>query len=228
MGMKDDEFRLAVISQNLANISTPGYKRQVAVASSFDMQLDAAGASNPGAANRAALDTAAGAFRHTGLATDVAVEGDGFFELVGESGPVYTRQGNLRVDVQGRLVGNQDLPVSGRGGPISLSNAPFTIAANGDIHQGDRIVGQLRLVHFDKPELLAAQGQGTYTAGGARMSDGGESIRLRIGFQEQSNVNSAQEMVRLTETVRHFEAMQKAVQGYDDTLGNTIRKLGEF
>jgi flagellar basal body rod protein FlgG len=51
---------------------------------------------------------------------------------------------------------------------------------------------------------------------------------LRTGFLETSNVSSPQEMVRLTETVRHFESLQRLVQGYDETLEKTIRKLGEF
>ena len=52
--------------------------------------------------------------------------------------------------------------------------------------------------------------------------------QLRAGYQENSNVNSAEEMVRLTETVRHFEAMQKAMQGYGEVYEQTLRKLGEF
>jgi len=51
---------------------------------------------------------------------------------------------------------------------------------------------------------------------------------MRSGYQESSNVNSSQEMVRMTETVRHFEAMQKIMQGYGDSLDNSIKKLGEF
>jgi flagellar basal body rod protein FlgG len=225
--MKSDEIRLNAISQNLANISTPGYKKQIAVASAFSQQLAIAGEAAPSVASLT-LDSSAGALRHTGAATDLAIEGGGFFELAGENGPVYTRQASLRVDVQGRLVGAQNLPLMGSTGPVHLANEPYSIGANGDIKQADRVVATIKLVHFDKPGQLAPVGNGMYAIGAAHLDDTPQAIHLRTGFQETSNVNSAQEMVRLTETVRHFESMQKLVQGYDDSLEKAIRKLGEF
>jgi flagellar basal body rod protein FlgG len=76
---------------------------------------------------------------------------------------------------------------------------------------------------------MVPSGNGLYLAVSAhQVQDVKTPSALRTGFLEDSNVSSPQEMVRLTETVRHFESLQRLVQGYDDTLEKTIRKLGEF
>lgn len=231
LGMQADEARLKAISQNIANVLTPGYKAQVPVTTSFVKQLDNLGrvlTDDAHAPASTVIDSRAGNLRYTGNLDDVAVEGAAFLELAGTSGPIYTRQGSLRVDVNGRLVGTQGLPVLGTSGEIVLANAPFSVSALGEVSQGGRVVGTLKLVSFDHPERLEALGNGTYAQGAARVDEGAGGARLRPGFSEASNVNSAQEMVRLSETVRHYEALHKVVQGYDESLEKAIRKLGEF
>jgi len=230
VGMKNDEARLKSIGHNLANVLTPGYKAQVTVLPTFSEQLRTAGGAGLGAGVAvASLDPSPGPLRHTGHASDVAIDGAAFFELAGPAGPTYTRQGSLRVDAQGRLVGPQGLPVMGvSGSEIRLENQPFTIAANGAVSQGGRVIGTIKLVKFDRPGLLEAQGNGTYRQGAASIEAQTVRATLRGGYIEGANVNSAQEMVRLAETVRHFEALHRLVQGYDETLEKAIRKLGEF
>lgn len=230
LGMKADEGRLKVISQNLANVLTPGYKAQMAttpvlgpgfetvVNSISEMRIDTA----------MSIDPRAGALRSTGNANDIAIEGDAFFELESSNGPVYTRQGALHIDLAGRLVGAQGMAVSGVGGAINMSNAPFTISPRGDVSQTGHVVGTLKLVSFDLASKLSPLGDGTYAQGTARIMQQTGRAEVRTGFAEASNVSSTQEMVRLSETVRHFEALSKVVQGYDETLEQTIRKLGEF
>jgi flagellar basal body rod protein FlgG len=158
----------------------------------------------------------------------VAIEGQSFFEVNTPSGPAYTRQGALKTDVQGRLVGAHGMPMMGEGGEISLTGEGFRIAANGDVVQGERVMGRLKRVLFEHAERLLPQGDGLYLQGAAVVTDQRGSDPLRPGFQESSNVSSPQEMVRLNETVRHFEALQRIVQGQDESLENAIRKLGDF
>jgi flagellar basal body rod protein FlgG len=229
--MQSDLQRLETISQNMANVLTPGYKKQVVTSASFAGQVAAGLAQPPLAAGPAlaslSIDPAAGTLRYTGNPQDVAIDGDAFFELAGPQGPAYTRQGGFHVDVRGRLVGAQGYPVMGTGGEIVLSG-PYSIDANGDVRQGDHVLARLKLVSFSNPAALQPQGGGSYRQGGALPAPPAAPVSVRTGYQENSNVNSSQEMVRLTETVRHFEAMQKIMQGYDDSLEKTIRKLGEF
>lgn len=227
-GMQQDQLRMESISQNLANVLTPGYKKQVVLATPFAVQVEGARVTASAAGvPAAAIDPAAGTLRYTANAQDVAIESGEFFELATPEGQAFTRQSGFHTDARGRLVGAQGWPVMGMNGEIVL-NGPYVIDATGAVRQGEQVVAQLKLTRFDNPGDLLPLGGGAYRQGGARVADGGAPARLRLGFQENSNVNSPQEMVRLSETVRHFEALQKIIQGYDDSLEKTIRKLGEF
>lgn len=236
VGMQNDLQRMTSISQNLANVLTSGYKREVPVTKTFESYMQDASVQNTDATGQAAaspnvpvIDPTPGALRATRNPLDVAIDGNGFFEVMTEQGSAYTRQGAFRTDAGGRLVTAQGLPVMGTSGEISLpAGLPVTIETNGDVHQGDRIVGQIKLVHFDNPQGLLSLGNGLFAQGSAQFSASATNGTMRSGYQESSNVNSSQEMVRMTETVRHFEAMQKIMQGYGDALDNSIKKLGEF
>jgi flagellar basal-body rod protein FlgF len=229
--MQRDLQKLETVSQNVANTLTPGYKRQLLVSQPFGLQVQQGLLSTTASVASAATvytDPTAAPFRFTGASHDVAIEGDGLFEISTPDGPRYTRIGNLRVDSQGRLVGAQDMPVMGQGGEIVLTNGNFDIAANGEVRQDGRVAGVLKVVRFDQAGSMQAVGNGLYAQGGAQPAEHVGAVRVRSGHIEQSNVNTAREMVALSETMRHFEAMQKLIQGYDDSLEKTIRKLGEF
>jgi flagellar basal-body rod protein FlgF len=235
IGMQNDLARLDTISHNLANVLTPGYKKQISVGGAFSAQMQdglaGSGLSNlapTGKAPSLSLDPAAGTLRYTANPHDVAIDGEGFFEISGTDGPLFTRQGNLRADAQGRLVGAQGLPVMGIGGEITVSNAPISVDTNGDVRQGERLAGRLKVVRFENPEALLPVGAGMYGNANVRLAAAGKDGIVKSGFLENSNVSSPQEMVRLTETVRHFEALAKIMQGYDDALEKTFRKLGDF
>ena len=234
IGMQNDLLRMNSISQNLANVLTPGYKREVSVNTAFGSHVEAATRAADGPAGVASVhtqtsvDPSAGTLRYTGNSLDVAIDGEGFFEVMTDRGIAYTRQGSLHADAGGRLATMQGHALMGVGGELSVSGVAVTIERNGDVRQGDRIVGQIKLVRFTNPGALTAAGNGLFSQGGAVIADVGAPAMVRAGYQENSNVNSAREMVRLTETVRHFESMQKVVQGYDEVLEKAIRKLGEF
>jgi flagellar basal-body rod protein FlgF len=236
IGMQADLARMESISHNTANVLTPGFKRQIAVTAGFSAEIAhyASGSVErtiPAphlAATRVVIDPSSGALRPTGNPHDVAIEGGAFFEVLTPAGPAYTKAGSLRSDAQGRLVTLQDLPVIGTTGELRVTNTPFAIGADGDVTQDGRVAGRLKTVHFAHPEALVPSGNGLYRAGAAEVQDVRTPASLRVGFLEDSNVRSPQEMVRLTETVRHFESLQRLVQGYDETLEKTIRKLGDF
>jgi len=225
-GMQQDLLRMQSISQNIANVLTPGYKRQIAAQQGFSAQVEKGIAAQP----MSAIDARAGAMRFTGLQSDVAVEGDAFFEVATPDGPRFTRQGALRVDAGGRLVGANNFPIMGASGDIVLAGGPFTIDPSGQVFQDGRVAGQLKLVYFREAQRLEPVGSGMYAQGGASIetSAATAAARVRSGYLENSNVETAREMVSLTETVRHFEALQRISQGYDEVLGSAIRKLGEF
>ena len=233
--MSDDMTRMSIISQNLANVSTIAYRKQLALSRPFLDYLPVPVAGGTGALPvtlpraEIVMDQGAGTQRSTSNPLDFAIEGDGFFELRGAQGPIYTRRGDFKIDGQGRLVSATGLPVMGVGGEISLASEEVRVDAEGKIFERDVQVAQLRIVRFANPQALHYAGSGLYVSPtGAAADPGATNQRVRQGYLENSNVASASEMVRLVETLRHFEANQKVIQGYDQMLERAIRTLGEF
>jgi flagellar basal-body rod protein FlgF len=226
--------QMGIISQNLANVSTTGFRREISVARPFTDVLAAAGpegASVGYATSVPMLDTVQdvrpGTLRTTSNPLDFAIEGDGFFEVSTGAGPRYTRQGNFRLDSLGRLVSEAGAPVMGASGEILLNSSQVSVDSQGRILENQKQVGQLRLVRFANPRAMVNSGAGLYAAG-ASTPDAAGAGSVRQGFLEGSNVNSTREMVRMIETVRLFEAGQKIVQAYDEMLDRSLSKLGEF
>lgn len=223
-GMAMDVSRMSTIAQNLSNTATPGYKR--ALPSTLPFLLEGSSAEAVAAST---ADLRHASLRPTGAALDLAIDGDGFFEVQTEAGTAYTRRGDFRLDAAGRLVTHAGHVVQGQGGPLVLGTAAPTIDRAGRLFDGDKPLGQLKLVTFADPRSVLSRGEdGLFTTEQAATVQPEGEARLRQGHLEASNVNTAAEMVRLMETVRHFEASQKVVQGVDEMTERALRKLGEF
>ena len=140
-------------------------------------------------------------------------------------GEALTRRGDFRLDSEGRLVTQSGLPVLGEGGAMHLAGTP-QIAPDGAVRVDGEIVAQLRIAQV-------APGIAAHVAGRRSVSrrrnfpTRHHAARVRQGFLEASNVESVQEMVRLIETMRHFETVQRFVRGYDDMMGKAISELGK-
>lgn len=225
--MAADQQRVATISHNLANATTPAFRRELSVTRPFVDLLDSTGLQAPLPQPRTQLDLRPGTLRATANALDVALEGEGWFEVLTPEGPAYTRRGDFQLDARGVLVSRQGHPVMGTSGEISLlGNGPVRIDDQGRIFEGERSAGQLRVVRFDDTAALVGQGEGLFRADAAAAQPL-ERAAVRQGHLENANVQTVAEMVRLIETMRRFEASQKLVQGIDDVLGRAIRTLGE-
>jgi flagellar basal-body rod protein FlgG len=221
-----DMNRMTSISQNLVNGTTAGYKRELPPASAFAQQM-ADAVDVDAMAEPALTDQRLGSLRPTGNPLDLAIDGEGFFELQSDGRPVYTRRGDFRLDAYGRLVAQTGEPVQGLGGAIQMPSADARIDRDGRVFEGDKQVAQIKVVRFaDTKQLVRLSG--TVFDAGAAAQAAEPAGRLRQGHLEASNVNNATEMVKLIETVRHFEATQKIVQGIDEMHERALRKLGEF
>lgn len=240
--MQQDVARLDQIGTNIANVATPAYKRQVlvtraeqALAPSFARAMGGVAATQAEAVAalpsmqpfELARDMRAGTLRITGRDLDVAIGGAGYFEVQTAEGPAYTRQGEFQLDARGRLVTAQGHPVQGQGGDILASSGPITIDTAGRVVQNGRTLDRLKIVSFDVAQPLQPKGAGLYGPGSHAVLVADNELQVRQGFLENSNVQQAQEMVDLIQTMRHFESIQKVVQGYDDLVGSAIRKLGD-
>ena len=230
--MQNDMRMMETLSQNMVNITTPGYRRMQPAAPAFAQALAAA---QPGAEARpattpsmASVDLTHGAVKPTGRDWDLAIDGDGYFELATPGGLAYTRAGDFALDARGRLVSAAGFPVQGMQGDIVLDGPAATIARDGRITQDGREVAQLRIVRFADAKALQPGATGALQplAGAAGETD--TRSQLLTGHLEASNVAPMREMVALMQTTRHFEAAQKLYQGYDEMLGSAIQKLGQF
>ncbi|MBV8464768.1 MAG: flagellar hook basal-body protein [Burkholderiales bacterium] len=234
--MQNDLQRLDTISQNVVNSTTPGYRRALTTPQTFGDVLQRTtldGVSNAVSITLPAVSTvvdqSTGPLKSTGHALDVALDGDGYFELTTPQGLAYTRAGNFHLDDRGRLVSQDGYAVNGKGGDIVVSGkAPVTISAEGEVSEGDNVVGQLNIVAFADKHGLEKTATGLLKPTHADTQGKESQARVRTGFLEGSNVVPLREMVSMLETSRHFESQQKLFQGYDDQISTAIQKLGQF
>ena len=234
--MHNDKTRLEAAGGNLANLTTPGYKRSVSTTQSFTDYLSVAGYGGgarlpfpvmmPTVVH--ATDHKAGNMRFTGNPMDLAISGQGYFEVATPTGSAFTRKGSFRVDERGRLVNDQGYPLMGQGGELLIASSEPAIDGTGQVTDAGKVVGQIKTTQFSDVQSMVKIDAGLYQQGNAQPVPSDGESRVLQGYLEDSNVDSTAEMVGLIETMRHFEAAQRIVQGYDEVLGKAIDKLGQL
>lgn len=238
LGMINDMRQLDIISNNLANANTPGFKRDMAVTRGFDQLLSKesaplasllqVGQSQMEPTVERAVDFSPGALHYTGNPLDMAIEGDAYFELQGRQGVRYSRQGSFSIDAGGRLSHGNGLVVSGEEGEILLHGGEITLERDGRLYEDGDYAGQLKLVRFASPSALIKSGGGTMSAPSGQMAQPASDVGVRQGYQESSNVGVMEEMVRMISTMRHFETASRVIKGYDEMVGTAISTIAEF
>ena len=230
-GMLPQLKRQEIITNNLANVGTAGYKRDRL----FVQQLDKALAgSAPTEADwqtpnilGVAVDFSAGPLDRTGNQLDVAIAGDGFFVINTPEGERYTRNGHFSVSQDGALITSDGHTVKGGGDEIRIPAATIEIGLDGTISADGRAIDKLRVARFADPSVLTRAGSSLFAVAipGAAMDDM-TSPDVRQGFLERSNVNTIEEMVSMITTFRFYEADQRAIQMQDGALGRVVNELG--
>ncbi|KTD35771.1 flagellar basal body rod protein FlgF [Legionella nautarum] len=225
IAMLQDQLRLQSVSQNIANMQTPGYKRQLLDNISFSEQLDTEISFASQQLQTAQLFTQ-GTVVQTQNQHEIALSGDGFFEVQTKEGIFYTRRGDLRVNERGELALSTGALILGKSGPLQVNDNAFTIDSQGIVYVDNQKIDQLNLVQFTQVQKLNYRGQGLYEALSSP-SPVTSSTRVLQGFIEQSNVKSIDEMLELLKTSRHFEASQRIMRTADGLLSTAINQLGE-
>ncbi len=220
------------IANNLANANTVGFKRDRTFTQILNERIDAEGGPRSDKLVRQWADLAPGAVEQTGNPLDVALHGEGFFELSDEATgrTRFTRAGRFTLDAEGTLRDAFGYAVQGDGGPIQLSvqnGGAVTIARDGSIRVGKEQVGKLRVVTFDDPGRLQRLDGAAFDAAGMEPIDV-EAPDVRQGYLEQSNVDAIQAMTEMIEFYRLFESQQKTIRTADEILGRITRELGKF
>jgi flagellar basal-body rod protein FlgF len=220
-GLRARMESLDLLANNIANASTGGYKADREFYSLY-VAPEADGDSTMPLIERPWVDHAQGTLHSTGNPLDVALSGSGFFAVNGPSGPLYTRNGNFRVSVDGKLTSAEGYAVlDSQGAPVTVQGTrPLEIARDGTITQDGAVTGKLEIVDFASTAGLSKQGSSYF-----RITD--PSLRPTVstntsveqGQLEAANTGSAEAAVRLVSVMRQFEMLQKAV-----TLGSEMSK----
>lgn len=213
-----------ITANNLANVNTSGFKREVPAFVGF---LSTAQGAAPTSAidAQAGTDLAQGPLQQTDDKMNFALEGAGFFVVQTPQGPAYTRDGAFTLAADGTLTSVSGDPVLGANGPIRLSPGTFSVDERGEITQNGRVVDALKVVTFAQPEGLRKLG-GNLLAAPFAQPQAAPQARVRQGYLEGSNVNAVREMVDMISGYRAFEASQKAVLAQDETLEKLVNEVG--
>jgi flagellar basal-body rod protein FlgF len=217
-GAKAAMQRQEVLANNLANVSTNGFRAELAAFRAVPVQGSGASTRVYSLESTVGASFEPGAVTPTGRALDVAMKGNSWLAVQGLDGTeAYTRAGALDVDAQGQLVTKTGLPVMGEGGPINLpANSEVSIAGDGTVSAkgaNGRItsVGRLKLVSPESPTQLVRSADGLFRAvEGDLQRDA--NARLQDGALEGSNVSAVETMIAMISAARQFEHQMKLLQ----------------
>jgi flagellar basal-body rod protein FlgG len=249
-GMESQQMNLDVIANNLANVNTTGFKKShIEFQDLLYETTRAPGATQGGnsqlptglqvGSGTQAVATAKvfteGELTQTGERLDVAIQGDGFFQVTLPDGTIgYTRDGSLKVNAEGQVITSNGLPVQGGWQPIPSGTTNITISSTGEVtttsSSGTQNF-QVQVVRFANPAGLQDLGGNLYAetlaSGTAESGTPGENGygSLQQGYLEMSNVKVVEEMVNMIVAQRAYEVNSKAVQSADEMMqeSNNLR-----
>ncbi|MEX2475151.1 flagellar basal body rod protein FlgF [Marinobacter sp.] len=237
-GAKQNMLSQQAHANNLANVSTTGFKKDLAQARSMPVFGEHHPTRAYAMAERPGTDLSAGALMDTGRKLDVAVKGDGWLAVQNQQGEeVFTRSGNLQVDVNGLVRNASGDMVMGNGGPVALP--PFDnlqIGSDGTISiipvggPPDQLVEVDRLKLVNPPPEALEKGEDGYIRRKADQAlDGPEppdaDLRVAAGFLESSNVNAVEEMIANLQLSRQYEMQVKVMTTANENSEASARLL---
>ena len=236
-GMIGQQMRQEAVANNIANVSTTGYKKAIGAQRGFyQIYLDSLVAAElrssdiPGGGmllDATATDFSQGPMEHTGEPLDVALDGPGFFVIEGPNARnLYTRNGHFTRNENGELVTENGYRVQGEGGAITAAGAAIVLSDDGRVFVDGSETGALQVVTFDDPHRLFRVGDTMFAVAEDVVPSIVETPKMVPGALEASNITVAREMLEMLTTMRTFEANQRIVRAVDSTLDRTINELG--
>ena len=229
--------RQAAVANNLANLSSAGYRSEEQRLVAVPIQSDALPTRAFAVDTSAHIDFTPGPMQSTGRALDVAVQGPGWLVLsMPDGSEAFTRNGSLEVSANGVLQSRSGLPVQGEGGSISIPpDVKITVAKDGtvsvipqtDAQTSVNAVGRLKLVNPPEADLVRGN-DGLFRLAGGASADSDPSVVLASGFLEGSNVNAIDQMVTMISLAREFDMQMKNLtnaQSNDQAATQVISNL---
>jgi len=220
LGMMAQEERMNLTANNMANVNTPGYKKDVPV---FEGYL----------VKQSKTYFGQGPFELTDKDLDIALDGPGFFQIETDAGIRYSRNGNFTRNSDGQIVTTDGYPLVGAGF-VPEGSLRVVIDSDGRVQAVNQDgefeeIGQIEVVEFDDPNMLLKEGYDMYVPKSeAFQPQPAENTRLEQGFLEKSNVNAVNESVQLIELHRIYEALQKIVHTKQEMDEKATGQLGRL
>lgn len=230
-GAKATMHRQEVLSHNLANVSTNGFRAEMAALRAVPVRGDGASTRVYTLETTIGYDEAPGVVQATGRSLDVAMSGRAWMAIQALDGTeAYTRAGALQTNAEGTLVDIQGRPVLGDGGPITVpANARIDIANDGTLNATvgngrPQNIGRIKLV---TPEAKLERGlDGLFRPQGGDPLPADANARLKAGALEGSNVNAVETMVAMISAARQFEHQMKMMQNAERKEEQAAKLLG--
>jgi flagellar basal-body rod protein FlgF len=246
-GSLAQERRVEVLANNLANVSTAGFKADVPL---FEVIPSPAGSVVPGAFPTRSLDPSSrasfvqeayvtptgvkadlspGEMRASGNPLDLAINGKGWFSIQTPWGTRYTRNGSFTLDSQGQLVTHDGWPVIGNNGPMTIQGNNVRIDPHGVIMVDEREIDQLKIMEPSGNEALQKVEGSLFAANpGAGAMQVTTEPDVKQGLVELSNVNPIKGMTALIDAMRAYESYQKALQTWNETTSRAVNDVGRL
>lgn len=229
--------QMDIVSNNMANMNTAGYKQDDVLFTSYLVQTPQAEG-----IGRAPLyftqdygsiqNFAEGSLAQTGNTFDVAIQGDAFFCVDTQGGERYTRKGQFSLDNDGKLITNEGAVVlSEADAPIFIApgETEVTITESGDVITENGLVARLKLASFaDNQKLLKVAGTMFENVPGNTMVVGSDNVKVAQGMIEKSNVNAIEEMTKLIKIQRSYDYVQQMIDEEHDRISNTISTYAQL
>ncbi len=240
-GMLSSKEKLNIVSNNLANANTTGYKKEGTVREAFPEMLinkmegdskEEIGSLGSGVRNqRTYTNFTAGDLKHTAAPLDLAIKGDGFFVVETPEGERYTKNGNFTLNEMGQVVTQDGYPLlNDEGDPLqTIDNREIYFDESGQMYLDDLEAGSVQIVDFENRENLEKIGENLYQLNDEEIEAmEAEDYQILQGYQEGSNVKVVKEMSNMIEANRLYELNQRAIKAADETLGKTVNDVGRL
>jgi flagellar basal-body rod protein FlgF len=242
------QMRLEILTNNLANINTIGFKEDMAIFRAYipGSQEPIEGITemgsipvswetfNPGLPSNYHVEFegtktsfSPGQLKHTGNELDLGLDGNGFFCVKTPEGVQYTRKGNFSLNKDGVLATQDGLPVLGNAGEIKIDGRNIAIDIQGNISVDGKQVDTLKIVDFANPYALEKVGDTLFAPMGTEVSEEtADGVKVSQGFLELSNVDPVKVMTEMIEVLRAYESYQKIIRYVDETTSKAINEVG--
>jgi flagellar basal-body rod protein FlgG len=220
----NQEQRLNQVANNLANVDTPGFKKETVT---FDEMLYQANQYRQRVGKGLRINTVhqQGVVQKTDAPFDLAISGDGFFRIQTPAGERLTRAGNFQRNNEGVLVTANGYPVLGETGPITITGNKVDVARDGRLFVDGLPVDRLAVATAD-PQDLKKEGENLFRLAEGAVAEAPQNLQILQGHLEKSNVNTVTEMTEMIDLYRAYEGQQKMIQAVDDLDDLAVRRVG--